>query len=379
MKVVSDFHGGNIERLAAPADGTLRLRLVPDPVLGFRQWFHFAVEDDADSPVRSIEIDVAGALVPAGWPDYQAFVSHDRRDWSRTATRFSGDRLVVAHAPSATPTWYAYFPPYPPGDFERLIAHCRADARAQVETLCMTGPEDRLDAIGIGSDDDGALRIWVIGRQHPGEVQASWWMEGFVRRLLDRGDGEAAALLAVARLHVVPNMNPDGSRLGLHRTNRHGRNLNAAWDAPSPETAPAVHAVLGRMVETGVDFCLDVHGDEELPYVFVANVDRVAPVPDAVAALCDQFQTHLARHDPNFLAKSGRTRPHTLANPLGFCGPQIMRRFGRPAATLELPYKKFKAGTPEEREYGVAGCIASGRAALTAILEMTGPLRAGRA
>jgi murein tripeptide amidase MpaA len=27
--------------------------------------------------------------------------------------------------------------------------------------------------------------VWIIGRQHPGESMASWWMEGFVRRLLD--------------------------------------------------------------------------------------------------------------------------------------------------------------------------------------------------
>ena len=30
----------------------------------------------------------------------------------------------------------------------------------------------------------GAKRVvWIIGRQHPGESMASWWMEGFVRRL----------------------------------------------------------------------------------------------------------------------------------------------------------------------------------------------------
>jgi murein tripeptide amidase MpaA len=37
--------------------------------------------------------------------------------------------------------------------------------------------------------DGGKKRVvWIIARQHPGESMASWWMEGFVRRLLDAQD-----------------------------------------------------------------------------------------------------------------------------------------------------------------------------------------------
>ncbi len=374
MEIASDFYGGNIEMVHPPSGGTLRLRLVPDPTLGFRQWFYFRIDAPDGSALRSIEIDMAGALVPAGWPDYQAFKSHDNRAWERTATHFEADHLVLSHDPSHRTTYYAYFPPYQPENYERLHALFEADARMSVETLCQSGDDDKLDLASIGSEREAALKIWVIGRQHPGEVQASWWIDGFVRRLLDRDDAEAGRLLDVARLHIVPNMNPDGSRRGHHRTNRHGRNLNASWDLPSPDLTPAVHATLGRMLATGVDFCLDVHGDEELPYVFVANVDRISPIPDEIASVCDAFQVNLAACDPNFLPNSGRTRPHTLSNPLSFCSPQIMRRFRMPAVTLELPYKKFLAGTVREREYGVDGCLQSGRAALSALVRTLEPL-----
>ena len=33
--------------------------------------------------------------------------------------------------------------------------------------------------------------LWILGRQHPGESQASWWMEGLVKRLLDVEDPSA--------------------------------------------------------------------------------------------------------------------------------------------------------------------------------------------
>ena len=66
---------------------------------------------------------------------------------------------------------------------------------------------------------------WAIGRQHPGEVQASWWMEGFLGALLDKGNPAARSLLDKATVYVVPNMNPDGTRRGLHRTNAGGVNV----------------------------------------------------------------------------------------------------------------------------------------------------------
>jgi hypothetical protein len=78
-----------------------------------------------------------------------------------------------------------------------------------------------------------------------------------------------------AVLYVVPNMNPDGSRRGHLRTNAAGVDLNRAWADPSPERSPEVWWVLRRMQQTGLDLCLDVHGDEELPYNFISGSEGV--------------------------------------------------------------------------------------------------------
>ena len=51
------------------------------------------------------------------------------------------------------------------------------------------------------------LKFWVVARQHPGETQASWWMEGFIRRLLDSSDAIANVLLSNIDFYIVPNMN----------------------------------------------------------------------------------------------------------------------------------------------------------------------------
>ena len=110
-------------------------------------------------------------------------------------------------------------------------------------------------------------------------------MEGFLRRLLDKDDGVASKLRAAATFYVVPNMNPDGAVRGHLRTNAAGSNLNREWAptqiagtagtteyaAPTLERSPEVLHVLREVDATGCDCFLDVHGDEELPYNFIAG------------------------------------------------------------------------------------------------------------
>ena len=70
---------------------------------------------------------------------------------------------------------------------------------------------------------------------------ASWWMEGFLGRLLDPADPVARALLASTTLHIIPHMNPDGGSRGHLRTNAVvSANLNREWDSPLPERSPEV-------------------------------------------------------------------------------------------------------------------------------------------
>jgi murein tripeptide amidase MpaA len=367
MRVSANFYGGNIELLGITAGNDVELAIRPDPVPGFRQWWYFSISCGPDEVKRLVIANAADTLVPMGWPGYQAFRSLDNAAWTRVPTTYADGRLVIEHAPAAGPVWYAYFPPYLEADRDRLLAFCRADARASVGILAPVGPDDALDLVEAGSEAPDALHVWAVCRQHPGEVQASWWADGFLRRLLDPADAGALNVLRRARVHVVPNMNPDGSRLGHHRCNRHGRNLNASWNAATLDASPAVRAVLDRMAVTGIDFCLDVHADEELPYVFVANVDRIVPPAPAIAAICDSFQAALGAADPAFRPRSGYVRPHTLAAPLSFCAPHIMHAFRVPALTLELPYKKIEDPSGGISEYAVPGCVATGRACLTAL------------
>ena len=179
-----------------------------------------------------------------------------------------------------------------------------------------------LDLIEAGAE--GAPCLWIIGRQHPGETMAGWWMEGFLERLLDPADRTACGLLRRARVHVVPNMNPDGCRRGHLRTNAAGVNLNRAWAAPTMAESPEVFLVRARMERTGVDVCLDVHGDEALPYVFIAGPEGVpsfsAPLARRLELGNDELPARVGfgrqRGNP-----AGRIIPPGAVQPFPFAAP----------------------------------------------------------
>ena len=107
-------------------------------------------------------------------------------------------------------------------------------------------------------------QLWIIARQHPGESMAEWFMEGLLDRLLDEHDSVSYELRRLADLHLVPNMNPDGTSLGHLRTNALGVNLNREWAEPDNERSPEIYYVLERMRQTGITLALDVHVSKKL-------------------------------------------------------------------------------------------------------------------
>src|SRR3546814_16624143 len=72
----------------------------------------------------------------------------------------------------------------------------------------------------------GDTQVWLYARQHPGESMAEWWMEGALEQLTDPADPNARSLRQKCRFHIVPNMNPDGSRRGHLRTHYAGVHPN---------------------------------------------------------------------------------------------------------------------------------------------------------
>ena len=339
MRITSGFDGGNIECLAATAADDIRLAIRKDAHADFYQWFHFRLSG-ARGLACALKIGNAGAAAyPAGWKDYRACASYDRRRWFRVPTEYDGTTLTIRHAPERDAVYYAYFAPYSMERHAGLIARALAapPVRLTVPGLTLDGQD--LDLLQIGEAAAGRKRCWVIARQHPGETMAEWWMEGFLGRLLDPADPLARALLARATFHVVPNMNPDGSRRGHLRTNAAGANLNREWQAPSLEKSPEVFHIRAAMAETGVDFCLDVHGDEAIPYNFLAGTAGIPSLAARQTALHQAYAEALRRANPDFQIGHGYPDNKPGKANLTMCSNYIAETHGCLAMTLEMPFK----------------------------------------
>lgn len=339
MNISSAFDGGNIQVVDISDPGDIHLRIRPDVGEAFFQWFYFRLSGARDQDCRLI-IDNAGeASYPRGFEGYQAVASHDRQHWFRVGTDFDGRALTIRHRPPRDSVYYAYFAPYSMERHHDLMARCLESSRCHLTVPGQTLDGQDLDLLRIGEPGKGKRQCWVIARQHPGETMASWWMEGFLARLLDPLDPVAASLLERAVFHVVPNMNPDGSRRGHLRTNAVGTNLNREWQNPSLERSPEVALIREQMYQTGVDFCLDVHGDEALPYNFIAGFEGIPSLNETQLSLLTEFRTRLAALCPDFQTVHGYPRAQPGKANLSTCTNYLAEHFGCLAMTLEQPFK----------------------------------------
>ena len=375
MQITSNFDGGNIlvRDIADPGDAHLEIRR--DSQSEFYQWFYFRASGVRGQALVLHLDNAGGSSYPPGWHGYRAVASYDRKRWFRVPTDYDGARLTIRHTPEHDSIYYAYFAPYSHERHQDLVASSQLAPHARHELLGATIDGRDLDLLVIGEPRPDRRVCWIIARQHPGETMAEWFMEGLLARLLDDEDPVARTLLSGAVFYCVPNMNPDGAFRGNLRTNAAGANLNREWATPSPERSPEVFHVRQRMERTGVDFCLDVHGDEALPYNFIAGPDGVSSVTPRVRGLQDEYKRLLMRASPDFQVEHGYDPVAPGAANMTMCTTFIADRFGCLAMTLEQPFKDA-ADTPHAQlGWSPERCRKLGRANLDALYGVVGRLR----
>lgn len=346
MKIDSGFDGGNIEVVDAGDHRDIRLRIRKDRLSEFCQWFYFRVSGvrGEDCVVRIV--DAAGVAYPEGFRGYRVLCSFDRVEWFRHLTQFRDGVLRWDFNFDCDAVWFAYYVPYSMERHHDLLARASGNADCRLITLGRTLDGQPLDLLRF-STGEGRRACWVIARQHPGETMAEWWMEGALEWICS---GEADSLLGKCDLYLAPNMNPDGSRRGHLRTNAAGRNLNREWDSATMEQSPEVFLVQREMERTGVDFLLDVHGDEALPYCFIAGTEGLADWDGAKQARLDFYRGRLVAANADFQTRYGYPPNQRGKANMGMSTNQTAGRHGCLAMTLEMPFKD-NANAPDER-YG---------------------------
>ena len=360
MTISAAFDSGNIEVLSID-DDTADLAIRRDRDSDFYQWFHFRVAGAKGRPLTLRITNCVTSAYPLGWPGYRARVSQDRAEWRQADTGYEDGVLTIRYTPASDLVWFAYHAPYSIDRHHDLLARVATHDGVSVRELGRTIDGQPLDCVTVG---DGPKQVWLYARQHPGESMAEWWMEGALE-LLVSDDPVARTLRAAATLHLVPNMNPDGSARGHLRTNAAGTNLNREWHAPSLERSPEVYHVLAAMDASGVDFAIDVHGDEAIPHVFMAGFDGIPSWTERQGALYTRYVDALAERTPDFQTRHGYPAAAKGKANLSMSTNQIAERFGAVSMTLEMPFKDnddapdaAHGWSPERSKQLAAECLA---------------------
>jgi len=324
--------------------------------------------DKKSIKVKYIVDNAHEASYAEAWNGASIFVTKkstpfDPDSWHRTSdTKYEKGFLSWTHVHDLQGESSAYFAYFPPFSYERhlsLIARCAEVKGAHVYSLGQTVSGREIDCVKVGT---GPRTCWIIHRQHPGESMASFYAEGLLTRLLaldDKWDKVSEKARELFTFYIVPNINPDGSANGYLRTNAAGSNLNREWcpspsppsadgstsasemyEAPTLDRSPEVYYLLKKMDETGCDAFLDIHGDEALPFNFLAGSQGMSVWGKRLESLHGAFLASYERANPDMQAKVSYDPDKPNEGMKNICSNQIAERFDCFSGTLEMPFKE---------------------------------------
>jgi murein tripeptide amidase MpaA len=358
ISITSQFDAGAIGVVSADDPAAIRLRVRPDSHADFAQWFYFRVSGVRDEPLTMTFENAADCAFADGWREYRAVASYDRINWFRVPTRYDGRVLTIEHTPDFDAVYYAYFEPYSEERHAGFLGAVQQMPHATLTEIGRTvqGRPMSLVSLGLTEETERPVKpkknVWIIARQHPGETMAEWFVEGLIKRLAGWGDwaGDSVARLIFdhAVFHIVPNMNPDGSVLGNLRTNAAGANLNREWMEPDAARSPEVLAVRNAIHALGCDLFFDIHGDEALPYVFVAGSEMLPGFTEKQAQEQKAFIECFKQASPDFQDVYGYEASKYQTDALKLASKYVGNEFGCLSLTLEMPFKD-NANLPDER------------------------------
>ncbi|WP_058120208.1 M14-type cytosolic carboxypeptidase [Photobacterium kishitanii] len=381
MKIFSNFESGSINVVKADNKDDIQLSIPNDNQSELHQWFHFRLESEAQQPHTIKLLDLANSAYPEGWNGYDVVASYDREEWFRIPSEFDGDTLTFTVIPENESMYFAYFAPYGYDRHQDLLHLAQSHYNCRLETLGHTLDNRDVSLLVIGdehaadSEETAKKKIWVIARQHPGETMAEWFVEGLVQRLLDETDTVGRALLNKAVFYVVPNMNPDGSARGHLRLNAIGVNLNREWQTPSLEKSPEVFYVREKMLATGVDMFLDIHGDEAIPFNFVAGSEGIPSYDARLENLENKFKQALLTVTPEFQDEHGYGKDKPGEANLTVASNWVGEQFNCLSYTVEMPFKDHNNQPDSLYGWSPERSIGFGHDTLAAVLAVADDLR----
>jgi hypothetical protein len=280
LVVTSDFPGGSAEVVQIDqAARCITLRPADHPQRGWRCWWYFRVAGIA--PGETLRVRIQGDV----WSRPQrATFSTDGTTWQHTEPGHAeGEHFVYRQSVEAPQAWFAWGPPFVPGDAEDLVRRAAQSCpQAESFNLCNTREGRPTPALRVAPPEGRPPRhgVWIQARQHAWESGSSWVARGLVEWLVS-DDPQAAALRETALVVVVPIMDIDNVHRGAGGKNEQPQDHNRDWtEQPHHRAVAAAQQAIKQLDDDGrLDVFLDLHNpaaSDREPFFFVPPAELLA-------------------------------------------------------------------------------------------------------
>ena len=375
MRINSDFDGGNIELITMDSPDNIQLNIQRDNNADFQQIFYFQALDVKGLDCTFRIMNAWQAAYTEAWPGTTVLVSYDGEDWFRIPATFNEKELEFSLIPEHDSVFLSLFAPYSLERHQATISHSLKSDRCRLQGIGKSVEGRNVEILALGKPAPQKPKIWVIARQHPAEAMAEWYAEGLLDRLCAGSDPTTLALLEQAEFYIVPNINPDGSFHGNIRTNAAGIDLNRAWQETSTEKSPEVHFVLGQMTEIGVDFFMDVHGEEVTEYIFPCGCEGNPGFTPGIKALEEKFYREYEAANPEFQWSYRYPMEEPGTADLSIANNHVGQRFGCLSLAIEMPFKDNVNAPDPHRGWSTERSMNLGASLLEPLLTVLDELR----
>lgn len=206
-------------------------------------WFCFRITQTARSAQASQKIKLvlkhSSNMLGGGEPiNMRPVIRYAEGDWQRLGApaieTLPDGRKLVAWIINAPETFadVAYCYPYGRPEIEALMRETNGYWQADTIGVSQSGrPLIRLSN-DYGESDSERPGLYLLARQHSGEVSGSWALDGFLRHIASLGNDAPL-------IWTVPLTNIDGVEGGDYGKDNFPYDLNRAWGSP-----PMRHEVL---------------------------------------------------------------------------------------------------------------------------------------
>ena len=243
MKIISNFEGGAIE-FCKYNNEVLYLNLVKNNLGEVNHWFYFGIENGPQS-LKVVFNNGMKSRFSNGWNGYSPFISYDNVSWKRVDSKFQieGDFIHIDLINIKNNIFLSWFPPYTTNKFRSL-----------------TKISDYILEFGNKNEKS----ILITARHHPGETMGSYFLEGFINYMKFQQSSE---VLKNYNFIIVPFVNIQGVKDGLHRTDLNGIDYNFAW---YKNKIDEISLIKERIKNKDLILYFDIHGDEvsKINYIY---------------------------------------------------------------------------------------------------------------